>query len=169
MKLSHLLDPPSRRTTLLVLALLFLIMVVRIVATYGIFNATSDEGFHIAAGVEIYQARTYTALVEQPPLSRFPIGLLPYLAGARTLPGQHLVVQGRYVLESSGDYWKTLTLARIGNLIFVPVLLFYVYRWGAELYGRTAGIVAVCLITFCRVSWLTLVWQPWIWRSGVCT
>jgi 4-amino-4-deoxy-L-arabinose transferase-like glycosyltransferase len=53
--------------------------------------------------------------------------------------------QGRHVLEGSGSYWRTLTLARLGNLIFLPVLLLYVYRWSSELYGRLAGLIAAVL------------------------
>ena len=72
---------------------------------------------------------------------------LPYLGGTRTLPGETLVTQGQYALNDVDDYWKSLTLARIGNLVFLPILVFYVYRWGAELYGRPAGVVAVGLAT----------------------
>ena len=34
-----------------------------------------------------------------------------------------------------------------GNLGFLLVLVFYIYRWAAELYGRLAGVVAVGLAT----------------------
>ena len=124
-------------------------MIARIALTYPVFSATMDEGLHIAAGVEVYQESTYTALVEQPPLSRFATGLLPYLGGVRTLPDQHLFVQGRYVLENSGDYWEALTLGRAGNLVFIPILVFYTFCWSSRLYGRGAALVAVALVTFC--------------------
>ena len=52
------------------------------------------------------------------------------------------------MLERQGNYWKTLTLGRIGTLLFIPLLILYVYRWSAELYGTWAGIVACVLMTF---------------------
>ena len=143
--------PPSRKTVSAMLIVLAAVMVARTALTYSEFSATVDEGIHIAAGVEIYQLDRYAMDLEHPPIARFAIGLPPYLGGARVLAGPPLTiddsVQGRHILASPADYWKILTLGRIGNLIFVPVLVFYVYLWSAELYGRTAGLVAVVLVT----------------------
>ena len=75
-------------------------------------------------------------------------GFLPYLAGLRIEKGRSFFDEGKRLLEKAGDYWQTLTLARTGNLIFVPLLLFYVYRWAGDLYGRTAAVAAVFLVSF---------------------
>ncbi len=51
------------------------------------------------------------------------------------------------MLSDADSYWTHLTLARASNLLFLAILVFYVYRWGAELYGWLAGVVAVGLAT----------------------
>ena len=140
------LDLSSRKAALAV-SVLGIVMAARIAATYPVFNATIDEGLHIASGIEIYQQHRYTLLIEQPPLSRFPIGLAAYLGGARIQPSGNVIEQGRHVLENSAGYWKTLTLGRLGNLAFLLVLVFYVYRWSARLWGRKAGAAAVIVVT----------------------
>jgi 4-amino-4-deoxy-L-arabinose transferase-like glycosyltransferase len=127
--------------------LILVVMIARITLTYSVLSATFDEGVHIAAGVQIYEKGRYDIDFEHPPLARLAVGLLPYLDGIRTLLSGNIVEQGRYVLEGSGGYWRTLTLGRLGNLIFVPILLFYVYRWSSELYGRLAGLMAAVLVS----------------------
>ena len=62
-------------------------------------------------------------------------------------PDRPLREQGEFVLTEADSYWLHLTLARTGNLLFLPILVFYVYRWSAELHGRLAGVVAVGLAT----------------------
>jgi hypothetical protein len=131
-----------------VAALLGAFMILRIVDSYDEFSATADEGNYLVCGIELYQRHTAVLGPQQPPLSRWAIGLLPYLSGLRFESGRSFFDEGKRLLEEAGDYWQTLTLARAGNLIFVPLLLFYVYHWASHLYGRTAGIVAVFLVCF---------------------
>ncbi len=135
-----------RGATIVCLAL-FALMIGRVVSTYAVFSATTDEDDHLAAGVEIYQAGQYRVDLEHPPLSRYVIGLAPYLAGARMRPDKPLLEQGQFVLNHADNYWAHLTLARTGNLVFLPILVFYIYRWSAELYSRLAGVVAIGLAT----------------------
>lgn len=35
----------------------------------------------------------------------------------------------------------------MGNLIFAPVLIGYVFAWATRLYGATAGLAAVAVVT----------------------
>ena len=144
----------TRRWTLAVLILLGLVFVARVALTYPIFSATYDEGFHIAAGIDHYQNREFGIYYWNPPLARYCLGLLPYLNGIRLPEGerkQELALNQpaitSAVLWEAGDYWSTLTLARIGTLAFLPLLLFSVFRWSASIYGRQAGVVACVLIT----------------------
>ena len=109
-----------------------LVMLWQVTATYPEFNATYDEPYHIAAGVEAYQHGRFTAGAEQPPLARWVIGWLPHQQGVehRTVthraasPRKQLLYLSRSLLEEQGDYWTTLTLARTGVLVFIPVLIF---------------------------------------------
>jgi 4-amino-4-deoxy-L-arabinose transferase-like glycosyltransferase len=82
-------------------------------------------------------------------VGRLAVGLLPYLSGVRLSGTGTSWEQGRRLLEEAGDYWTTLTLARAGTLLFVPLLLYPLYRWSAALYGREAGLAAVILASFC--------------------
>ena len=148
MPLLDWLKAPRAVTTRLLLGLLLLGTVTRIAFLYPECAATVDEGVHIAAGVGIYQDGNYSVDLEHPPLSRFALGLFPYLSGGRILPGGPREVQSEYVLERSGDYWRTLTLGRLGNLLFLVVLVLYVFQWSSLLYGRTAGLTAAFLATF---------------------
>ena len=148
MPLLDWLKAPRAVTTRLLLGLLLLGTVTRIAFLYPECAATVDEGVHIAAGVGIYQDGNYSVDLEHPPLSRFALGLFPYLSGGRILPGGAREVQSEYVLERSGDYWRTLTLGRLGNLLFLVVLVLYVFQWSSLLYGRTAGLTAAFLATF---------------------
>jgi hypothetical protein len=132
---------------LLGLCLLFQSLATRVISTYREFNAVIDEPNHIISGLELCQFGTYTYDVGHPPLARLALGLLPYLSGVRLThrPGDHGVARP----QVQGPYWRILTLARLGTLVFAPVLLWCLYRWSSALYGRIAGLAACALITFC--------------------
>lgn len=140
----------------MVLTLLGALAAARIVDTYDEFNATFDEGYHVAAGLQAYQEGRFDAGAEQPPLARWALALLPHLAGVEyrsTGPlaaqiSDHIPLLAQTVLEQQGDYQRTLKLARIGNLIFLPFLLIYTYRWAAALFGRYSGWAACAIVTW---------------------
>lgn len=111
--------------------------------THRVFNDTADEEIHIACGLEVWAAGRYQAEPQHPPLARVMLAVLPYVAGLRAT--------GRATSWNTGEeefYWRTLSLARWGNLFFLPFLLVYVYRWGRELYGAEAGLGAAALVGF---------------------
>jgi hypothetical protein len=129
------------------LLLLFAVFVLRVSDTYSEFNGTYDEGLHISAGIEFYQDYRYTIHRQHPPLAPLALGLLPYLDGGRVEVGGGYFEPGRKLLERPEDYWRTLTLGRVGNLIFAPFLIGYVFVWAARLYGNVAGLAAVAAVT----------------------
>ena len=45
------------------------------------------------------------------------------------------------------SYWRTLALSRTGNLVFAVLLVLVVYRWSAQVHGRTAALAACVLVT----------------------
>ncbi|HYM12772.1 MAG TPA: glycosyltransferase family 39 protein [Bryobacterales bacterium] len=135
-----------RRVALAALAVVF---VARIVATYHVFNDTFDESGHIAAGLEILQTRTYTLEAQHPPLSRLVLAALPYyFAGLRLGHYSELWGHGAWATGSLAFYWKSLALARAGNLIYALLLLYFVCSWSARLYGAWAAVGA-CLLAVC--------------------
>jgi hypothetical protein len=131
-----------------VVLVLSLVAAGRAVSTYREFDVvTGDEGRHIAASVEVYQLPSHGACVHNPPLPRFLNGLLPYLAGVRLDPAHP--DKWPWVVESSQNYYRTLVLARLGTLAFLPLLLAYTYLWGACVLGRSAGYLAALVVSLC--------------------
>ena len=145
----------QRIATVVVVTLLGVLAAVRIVDTYSELNATYDEGYHVAAGLQAYQEGRFDVGADQPPLVRWALGLLPHWAGIEyrsvrhfsETPGAAIEHLSRVVFEGQGDYWETLKLARLGNLIFLPFLLLYTYLWARSLFGPQAGWAACALVT----------------------
>ena len=125
------------------LVALVLIGSLRIAATWRHFNATFDEPFHIACGVQWWAEKEYTRERQHPPLARIFVGLGPYLAGVR--PGGHgdSVAEGNFLLQERGHYWRHLTLARAGTLPFFWLACAAIWLLGRRLYGTNTGVAAV--------------------------
>ena len=142
------------RLFLLVVILLF---VGRITSTYRVFNDVTDENLHIGAGLEYLQLGSYTFEPVHPPVGRVAVAALPYFFGdLRLIPPYDRPFLSSHVwavweTRNADYYWKTLTLARAGNLPFAVLLLLFVYRWGVQLCGKRAALDA-CLIAACCPS-----------------
>ena len=128
------------------LLLLIGIGVIRIASTYRIFNHTYDEPAHLACGIEWLDLGTYGLEVQHPPLARIFVGIGPYLNGSRSFHNEDLVAEGSSILYDR-DYWRTLTLARIGMLPFFVLLCLMVWFWTKHLLGKPAALVAVLLVS----------------------
>src|ERR1700721_3307670 len=77
------------------------------------------------------------------------MALGPYLAGARSFgtPPPDGVAEGVDILDTGGHYNLYLTLARLGTLPFLALLLFSVWLWARRL-TRSEGeaLLAVLLL-----------------------
>jgi hypothetical protein len=122
-----------------------LLALVRVVSTYSEFNHTFDEPLHIAAGLELLDRGTYTYALEQPPLGRVAVALLPFLDGQRSMRHEMPFgkVEGRRILYQGESYQRTLSLARLGNLPFLILALVGVWLWTARLIGPWPAVAAV--------------------------
>jgi hypothetical protein len=142
-----LISKTSHACLLLALLTIFL---GRIVSTYRVFNDTTDEHIHIRSGIEILQKGSYTVDPQHPPIPRIFLGLLPYYVGKLNL-GEHnlLWTFGLWEWKDAAYYWRTLALARAGNLVFALLLFAYAYRWSSLLYGPWAGLAAAALVACC--------------------
>lgn len=136
----------SRKIALGMLSVLTLITLVRIASTYSEFSDTYDEGAHIASGLEIYQDHRYTLDAQHPPTARLFLAILPYLSGHRLGEEGDIVARWRYAIEKDGTEGSLITLARMGNLPFVVLLIVFTYLFAAEIYGRLAGLAAAVLV-----------------------
>ena len=125
------------------LALLTLVFCWRGYRTFDIFSNTADEPAHIACGLEVWQSGRYTLEPQHPPLARVIVALPAYLAGLRQ---NDLRIWER---DDLAFYWRTLRLARMGNLVFAPFLLVSVYWWARHLYDPAAGLAAATLVSLC--------------------
>ncbi len=135
------------------LAALVLLASIRIAATYTVFNHTFDEPVHIACGMEWLDKGIYHWEAQHPPLSRVAVALGPWLAGARSqnTPDKDefsKTREGLNILYRSGNYDRTLALARLGTLPFFWAACAVVYIWGRRYFGRAIAVIAVALFTF---------------------
>jgi hypothetical protein len=142
----------ERRSLAFSLALV-LIASIRIIATYTVFNHTSDEPAHIACGMEWLDKGVYRWEPQHPPLARVATALGPYLLGVRsqgTVDRNRFskFVEGTAILYRGHHYDLTLALARLGTLPFFWIACFVVYWWGKRCFGAAVGALAVFLFSF---------------------
>jgi len=110
--------------------------------THRVFNDTADEEPHLLAGLEVWEHTRYTLEPQHPPLARVVLAALPYTAGLRS--------SGKDSWQQRDEefYWRTLSLARAANLLFLPLLIACAWRWGRELNGQWGGLGAAALVGF---------------------
>jgi hypothetical protein len=151
-----------------VLVLTLILTVARVVSTYKVFSATSDEPAHISAGMEWLQFHEYTYELQHPPLARVAVAVGPYTRGLRSehqrkLSPENLVAmfdEGYNILYSKGDYETNLAWARAGTLPFLLLLAWVTYAWGRRYFNETVAVLAVVLL-------LTL--PPILGHAGLAT
>ncbi|HEY6353767.1 MAG TPA: phospholipid carrier-dependent glycosyltransferase, partial [Burkholderiaceae bacterium] len=116
---------------------------------WRVYSNTWDEPEHLAAGVELLDRGIYEYDTEHPPLGRIFMALGPYLAGARSFdtPGPEGTGEGVDILYSGGNYERYLTLARLGMLPFLALLLFVTWLWARALFAsHGTALLAVLLL-----------------------
>jgi hypothetical protein len=114
-----------------------------------VYSNTWDEPEHLAAGVELLDRGKYEYDTEHPPLGRVLIALGPWLAGAHSFgtPPPDGTQEGVDILYSGGHYWRTLTLARLGTMPFLVLLLIATWLWARRLFETPAtALVPVVLL-----------------------
>lgn len=140
---------PPRPATAEVLALVLLIAlgVARIADTYHTLSETLDEPAHLASGLQWIDTGEYTYNRMHPPLSRAFVAIGPYLDGVRSLRRSHSIIAGNDELFSRGDYWRTLTLARIGVLPFFVLGVLATWSLARTVFGPAPALVAAAAFT----------------------
>ena len=141
--------PVASPATRIALAFLILVACLLAASTWRIYSNTWDEPEHLAAGIELLDKGRYEYDTEHPPIVRAFMALGPYLAGARSFgtPPPDGVQEGVDILYTGGHYNLYLTLARLGTLPFLALLLFSVWLWARRL-TRSEGeaLLAVALL-----------------------
>jgi len=115
-----------------------------VVSTYRTLSLTVDEPTHVEAGLEWLDRGTYRLQPENPPLSRLPVAVGPYLQGYR-LPDGSGRPRGRALEELDLEENRDLLLARAGVLPLFLLCGALVWTWARSLFDEAAGLVAVAL------------------------
>jgi 4-amino-4-deoxy-L-arabinose transferase-like glycosyltransferase len=136
----------ASRLTLVCLLLLLLAAIALTVSTYSSFDQTYDEPAHIAAGIQLLDTGRYDYDLWHGPLARLAVSVGPYLDGSRWHGEARLFDEGRAILYCCGKYERTLTLARIGNLPFLIVLIVVTWLWGRRVADNATGLLAAFFI-----------------------
>jgi 4-amino-4-deoxy-L-arabinose transferase-like glycosyltransferase len=144
-------SPGARTAPAVRLALVLIIAGACILAAgcWRVYSNTWDEPEHLAAGIELLDRGIYEYDTEHPPLGRIFMALGPYLAGARSFdtPGPEGTREGEDILYSGANYERYLTLARLGMLPFLALLLFVTWLWARALFATPgAALLAVLLL-----------------------
>jgi len=116
---------------------------------WSVYSNTWDEPEHLAAGLELLDRGKYEYDTEHPPLGRVLLALGPWLAGAHSFgtPPPDGTPEGIRILYSGGHYWRYLTLARLGALPFLALLLFATWLWARRLFAEQGtALLAVVLL-----------------------
>jgi hypothetical protein len=119
---------------------------VRVASTYGSLSATSDEPAHVRGALEWLERGSYRFSAVDPPLSRLPAGIGPYLAGYRFAPPGRTPATGKSVDAMDSDDPHPLALARAGVLPFFAATALVVWLWARRLCGRAGALAAVALL-----------------------
>ena len=119
------------------------------VSTYHVFGNFWDEPEHIAAGLVLIDRGEYRYDNQHPPLARLAAAIGPYLAGARIRgePNPIGEAEGRDLLYNSpASYDTLLTLARLGMLPFLLLLLAACWLWARRWFGVPAALLTLLFL-----------------------
>jgi hypothetical protein len=124
-----------------VLVLIILVASLLAAGSWRVYSNTWDEPEHLAAGVELLDRGRYEYDTEHPPLGRVALAFFPWLAGAHAFgtPPPEGTPEGIDILYSGGHYWRYLTLARLGMLPFLALLLCATWLWARRLFASEWG------------------------------
>jgi hypothetical protein len=138
-------SPLARR----VLILIILGACVLATGSWRVYSNTWDEPEHLAAGIELLDRGKYEYDTEHPPLGRIFLAIGPYLAGARSFgtPPPEGTPEGLHILYVKGAYWRDLTLARLGMLPFLVLLLTATWLWARRLLTSEGAALLAVLLT----------------------
>jgi hypothetical protein len=144
-----LADTRAPKAARKLLVLLILLACVLATGCWRIYSNTWDEPEHLAAGIELLDRGKYEYDTEHPPLARVFLAIGPYLAGAHSFgtPPPEGTPEGLHILYMKGAYWRDLTLARLGMLPFLALLLVATWLWARRLLpSEGAALLAVVLL-----------------------
>jgi hypothetical protein len=118
-------------------------------STWRVFGNIWDEPEHIAAGICLLDRGQYLYDDQHPPLARLAAAIGPYLAGARAhyTPPPNGEPEGRLILyHSAASYDTLLTLARVGMLPFLVILVLTTWTLAEHWIEARCALAAVAML-----------------------
>ncbi len=120
-------------------------------------SPTTDEVAHLPAGISHWRFGRFELFRVNPPLVRMVAALPVIAAGAKTdwrdftedprIRADSRV--GRRFMAANGpEVWRLFALARTACIPFLLLGGYLCFRWASELYGKTAGLLAMTLWCF---------------------
>ncbi len=119
----------------------------RIVGTYHFYNQSIDEADHVNCGLEWLGKGTFNTEPLHPPLPRVLMAVGPYLRGARFDPTLKTLSDSNNVFHTAGDYWETLSSARLATLFWFLLACTSLFLFARRWCGAGVALLAVFLFT----------------------
>jgi 4-amino-4-deoxy-L-arabinose transferase-like glycosyltransferase len=147
----------SRRTVVGLVAVLLLVMGCEVVSTIRQQSLTWDEGDHIFAGYESWKTKDFGLNPEHPPMVKM-LATIPLLGLPLKVPAlqgrffkTESYLDGRDLLFGNAPRYSADTLilrVRLAAGVFALALALLVFFAGREMFGTTAGLLAMGLFVF---------------------
>ena len=134
-----------RRAPAALFAVVTIVGIGRIVATYDELTNVFDEPIHLACGMQLLDRGVYQYEDQHPPLARVAAAAIPYLGGVRSRGHAEMEAEGRAILYEGGDYRQTLAWSRMGMLPFFGVIVWSSFLLARRIGGDWAGVAAAGL------------------------
>ena len=128
-------------------ALLVLVAMVRIASTWSQLSETADEPAHVRAGLEWLDVGTFRWNPVDPPLSRLPAAIGPYLSDVRFSRPGVAPARGLPVDALDSDDPTLLRRARMGVLPFFALTAAMVWWWAKRAGGPLVALLAVGIVS----------------------
>ena len=134
----------QRRWTIL-LAVIVVFTAARVMTTHRVFNQTSDEPHHVAAGYDFLTKGGYTNTTdpEHPPLARI-VHALPFI-GTPEPEALDPAPRGNALFWRGNIYTPNIARARLGNLLFLALGIVTVALWARHLFSPGVSLLAALL------------------------
>ena len=147
----------SRRTVVGLVVVLLLVMGCEVVSTIRQQSLTWDEGDHIFAGYESWKTKDFGLNPEHPPMVKM-LATIPLLGLPLKVPAlqgrffkAEAYLDGRDLLFGNAPRYSAVTLifrVRLAAGVFALALALLVFFAGREMFGTTAGLLAMGLFVF---------------------
>ena len=117
------------------------------------FSPVGDEFANIPGGLNFLATGRYTDAT-QPPLLRYLIAIPQYFAGVDPLPNeasggaQWKDYGGKYMYGNKVSWQTILFSARIVIIVLSGVLLWFLFFWAKQLWGRNAGFATLVFMAW---------------------